>query len=175
MTLETLNVLSNGNAIEEFTRCCGSMQWVQHMLARRPFISVEAMLNVADEIWWSLTEADWKEAFSHHPRIGDVDALRTKFATTAHWASSEQAGTKRASEGTLAALAEGNSQYEEKFGYIFIVCATGKSAEEMLAILNSRLPNAPNIEIRIAAAEQARITRLRLEKLVAENVLREPL
>jgi 2-oxo-4-hydroxy-4-carboxy-5-ureidoimidazoline decarboxylase len=168
MTLNTLNSLFESALISEFTRCCGSMQWVQHMLARRPFISVEAMLKVADEIWWSLTEADWKEAFSHHPRIGDVEALRMKFASTAHWALLEQAGAKRASEVTLAALAEGNRQYEQKFGYIFIVCATGKSAEEMLAILNSRLPNAPNIEIRIAAAEQAKITRLRLEKLLAE-------
>jgi 2-oxo-4-hydroxy-4-carboxy-5-ureidoimidazoline decarboxylase len=119
----------------------------------------------ADEIWHSLSEADWKEAFARHPKIGDIESLAEKFQSTAALASKEQSGVIGASVTTLNALAEGNAAYESKFGYIFIVCATGKSAEEMLAMLNERLNNDPDAEIHIAAQEQAKITRLRLEKL----------
>ncbi|RZK26134.1 MAG: OHCU decarboxylase, partial [Hymenobacter sp.] len=114
-----------------------------------------------------LSEADWREAFTHHPKIGDVSALREKFASTATWAAGEQGAVRQASQSTLEALAAGNEAYAQRFGYIFIVCATGKSAAEMLALLQARLPHEPAQEIKIAMSEQAKITRLRLEKLLA--------
>jgi 2-oxo-4-hydroxy-4-carboxy-5-ureidoimidazoline decarboxylase len=146
--------------------CCGSARWVEAMLARRPFGSLDRLLQAAKDVWFSLSNADWREAFSHHPKIGDRDALRRQFAETRHLAQKEQAGATEASEDVLAALAAGNREYEKAFGHIFIVCATGLSAEEMLAKLRERLENDPHIEIRIAAEEQAKITDLRLRALV---------
>lgn len=177
MTLEKLNSLSDRDAVMLFRQCCGSTQWSEEMSSRRPFSSIEQLCNAADEVWFSLTEADWKEAFAHHPKIGDIKSLRKsttlsgrrpvgKFQNTAELASKEQSGVSGAAEKTLKALAEGNNLYEAKFGYIFIVCATGKSADEMLALLNARLHNYPDAEIKIAAQEQAKITRLRLEKVL---------
>lgn len=135
------------------------------MLARRPFANEEAVGHAASEIEASLQRADWLEAFTAHPRIGDLDSLKKKFAATATWAEGEQAGVAGAADEVLLALAEGNRLYEQRFGHIFIVCATGKSAVEMLTLLRARLPNSPEDELGIAAAEQAKITRLRLEKL----------
>lgn len=136
-------------------------------MAYFPADSMEGLLDQAEEIWYECSEDDWKEAFAHHPEIGDVESLTKKFASTAQWASGEQSGVNAATTETITALAEGNRLYEEKFGYIFIVCATGKSAEEMLALLQHRLKNDPEKEIRIAAAEQNKITKLRLQKLIA--------
>ena len=133
-----------------------------------PIDDMVELLDDAEDEWYKCSPEDWKEAFSHHPKIGDIDSLKKKFASTANWAMGEQSGTSTASEETIKALAKGNKEYEGKFGYIFIVCATGKSADEMLAILNSRLPNDPKKEIEIAADEQNKITRLRLEKLLDE-------
>ena len=136
------------------------------MLARRPFESDEAVLQAADDVWEELGREDYLEAFSHHPKIGaDIESLRKKFQSTAAWSSGEQAGVSMADEETLRGLAKGNIDYEARFGYIFIVCATGKSAGEMLALLRARLPNPPDRELAIAAGEQAKITRIRLEKL----------
>ncbi|MBI1804662.1 MAG: 2-oxo-4-hydroxy-4-carboxy-5-ureidoimidazoline decarboxylase [Ignavibacteriae bacterium] len=168
MTLDEFNALSLNDAHEELLRCCGSFRWALQMTERRPFKNVENLFAAADTIWNTLSERDWKEAFSHHPKIGDIKSLRKKFATTAQWAEGEQAGVVQTSEKTLKALAEGNNLYEAKFGYIFIVCATGKSAEEMLALLNARLHHYPAEEIRIAAEEQRKITRIRLEKLILQ-------
>ena len=136
------------------TRACGAHRWVDRMLMRRPFGSRDALLAVARDEWFSLDESDWREAFSHHPKIGQKSADRL--------ASKEQSGVSGAAADLLTALAAGNREYEQKFGYIFIVCATGKSAAEMLALLEKRLPNDPASEIRIAAEEQAKITALRL-------------
>ncbi len=116
-----------------------------------------------------MERVDILEAFSHHPRIGDVDSLRKKFATTADWATSEQSGAQAASEAVLRDLAQGNRDYEARFGHIFIVCATGKSAAEMLALLRARIDHAPDVELRIAAAEQEKIAHLRLDKLLNEG------
>ena len=135
-------------------------------MAYLPADTIEDLLDEAEEIWSECSEDDWKEAFTHHPKIGDVESLKIKFATTAGWASAEQNGIKEASLQTIQALAEGNRMYEEKFGYIFIVCATGKSAEEMLAFLQARLHNTAEQEIKIAAAEQIKITKLRIQKLL---------
>jgi 2-oxo-4-hydroxy-4-carboxy-5-ureidoimidazoline decarboxylase len=166
MTLHEFNILPGQQLIEELKKCCGSSSWVNRML---PFIPADDMIELledAEEQWWQCNEEDWKEAFRHHPRIGDVESLTKKFASTAQWASGEQSGVTTASKETIEALAEGNHLYEEKFGYIFIVCATGKPAEEMLGILRSRLENDPGDEIKIAADEQNKITRLRIEKLL---------
>lgn len=139
------------------------------MIERRPFKDAGHLFAVAGETWNNLKPGDWKEAFSHHPKIGDVNALREKFASTATWASGEQSGVSGAADETLKRLAEGNAEYERKFGYIFIVCATGKSAEEMLEMLEMRLKNPEDQELKIAAAEQAKITRIRLEKLLSQE------
>jgi 2-oxo-4-hydroxy-4-carboxy-5-ureidoimidazoline decarboxylase len=161
-----LNALSIAAATQALTRCCGAARWVEAMLALRPFASRAALLAAAAEVWAGLGPDDFREAFAHHPEIGEkVDDLRQKFAATADWASSEQGAAQQASEATLVALREGNQAYRERFGYSFIVCATGKRAEEMLALLDARLFNSPEHELDIAAAEQAKITRLRLEKL----------
>ena len=130
------------------------------MVARRPFQSSDQLLLAADDIWWSLDGGDWLEAFSHHPRIGE---------RAAGWANDEQSGTRGASADTLEKLADLNHEYERKFAHVFLICATGKGADEMLSSLERRLRNEPAIELRIAASEQAKITRLRLEKLLAQS------
>lgn len=167
MTLLELNALPAEARAAELAKCCGALRWVAALNAQFPFASPEALQQQAADIWDALTEADWREAFTHHPKIGDVASLRKKFGSTAHWAEGEQDAVKQAPTETLDALAEGNAAYEARFDYIFIVCATGKSAAEMLRLLQARLPNAPEQELRVAAAEQAKITRLRLEKLLA--------
>jgi 2-oxo-4-hydroxy-4-carboxy-5-ureidoimidazoline decarboxylase len=141
---------------------CGATRWVDRMLARRPFGTLEALLGAARAEWFALTPADWLQAFADHPRIGDREALARKFPDTHHLAAREQAGVTGASDDVLTALAEGNAAYEDRFGYIFIVCATGLDAAAMLVQLRERLDNDPWTELRIAAEEQAKITALRL-------------
>jgi OHCU decarboxylase len=163
---QSLNVLTEPDAKAGLVKCCASRGWVAGMLARRPFASDGDLAIAAMDVWWSLSPEAWLEAFAAHPMIGDLDSLRAKFAETKKWASSEQAGVQEASDETLRRLAEANLEYRDKFGYIFIVCATGKTADEMLAILEERLVNNPAIELPLAAAEQLKITQLRLQKLV---------
>lgn len=165
-SLERLNGATRDQAFELLERCCGAHRWVEGMLERRPFASPEALFASAEQVWHTCGAEDYLEAFRHHPKIGDVESLRKKFASTATWASGEQAGVQQADDATLLGLAEGNEAYEARFGYIFIVCATGKRADEMLALLRARLPNEPALELEIAAGEQAKITRIRLEKLI---------
>lgn len=136
------------------------------MLPFFPADDLVELLEDAEEQWFKCTEQDWKEAFAQHPKIGDLDSLNKKFSPTSEWASGEQSGVGNALPETINALAEGNKRYEEKFGYIFIVCATGKTADEMLAMLRTRLQNNPEVEIEIAADEQNKITKMRIEKLV---------
>jgi 2-oxo-4-hydroxy-4-carboxy-5-ureidoimidazoline decarboxylase len=145
-------------------QCCGSTAWVNKMLAVPAAEDLVDLFEDAEECWYSLAEDDWKEAFGNHPRIGDLESLKKKFAND-HFAEGEQSGVSSASEQTLNALADGNKAYEEKFGYIFIVSAEGKSAVELLGLLTARLQNKPQTEITIAVDEQNKITRLRLEKL----------
>ena len=161
-----INELSADACVEALQRCCGSRRWAEALSERRPFASRAQLQGEAASIWWHLGDGDWREAFEHHPRIGaDVEALRAKFQATADWSSGEQAAVAEADDSTLEALAQGNRDYEARHGFLFIVCASGKAAAEMLAILRSRMDNAPADELRIAAGEQARITRLRLDKL----------
>jgi 2-oxo-4-hydroxy-4-carboxy-5-ureidoimidazoline decarboxylase len=145
--------------------CCGATRWVEAMVARRPFGTDSALLAAAREIWVALTPTDWLEAFAHHPRIGDRKALRTRLQSTAHLSAREQSGIDGAADGILTELAALNTAYERRFGYIFIVCATGKSAGEMLELLRQRIRNDPHVEIRLAVEEQAKITALRLQAL----------
>jgi allantoicase len=164
-----LRWLNGGPEVEvraALARCCGSERFVEGMLAQRPFASRTHLFGRAGEVWWHLGDGDWREAFEHHPRIGaDKEALRAKFPATAGWAEGEQAGVQGASDETLSALAEGNRDYEARFGHIFIVCASALGADEMLRRLSARMSNAPEVELRVAAGEQLAITRLRLEKL----------
>ena len=157
-----LDLAAEADARALLQQCCGSRAWVERMNARRPFGSRDTMLQAARDEWFALMPGDWLEAFSHHPKIGDRESLRRRFAGTAHLAGREQAGVDDATADVLTALAAGNDSYERKFGFIFIVCATGKTAEEMLRLLESRLPHSIDVELRVAADEQAKITELRL-------------
>ena len=167
MTLDTLNTLPKSEALEQFAICCGASKWVEEITAFRPFQHKTELFDLTEKIWFSLNSEDWLEAFSHHPKIGDIDLLRKKFQKIKSWSEKEQSGIQEAGENILKDLAESNRLYEEKFGYIFIVCATGKSAEEMLALLKVRLENDPEAELLIAAKEQNKITQLRLDNLLS--------
>lgn len=161
-----LNALGEADARDALLRCCGSEAWADAMLLGRPYDDDVALGLRADEVWWTLEPDAWLDAFAHHPRIGeDPDRLRRRFATTARWAGGEQAGVQSASDETLAALLTGNEEYEARFGHVFLICATGLSADQMLGALRRRLVNDPARERLIAAGEQAKITRLRLSKL----------
>ena len=167
MTLQYLNTLTSQQLKEQLFNCCGSTKWAEQLLRKLPFNSIEELKYVSDKIWFECEKKDWLEAFTHHPKIGNVKSLEKKFASTAQWASGEQVSINAASQNVLVELKELNDLYENKFGYIFIVCATGKSAEEMLKLLKQRLPNNPEEEIKIAANEQNKITHLRIDKLFA--------
>ncbi|BBO32460.1 2-oxo-4-hydroxy-4-carboxy-5-ureidoimidazoline decarboxylase [Lacipirellula parvula] len=160
-----LKDLPDEDARAALANCCAAVNWVSGMLAARPFTSDDALFAACDAVAATLTEPDWLEAFAAHPLIGDVDSLRKKYASTKQLAAGEQSGVDAASETTLRELAELNRDYAERFGFIFIVFATGKTADEMLAILKSRIHNSRDQEVANAAAEQLKITRLRLTKL----------
>jgi OHCU decarboxylase len=153
-------------ARDELLKCCGSGRWAEELVQRRPFVTVDELKRHAASIWWSLPSADWLEAFRSHPKIGARQAAADLQGQAQKWSEQEQSAITTTAEDTLRLLAELNREYEAKFGYIFIVCASGKSAEEMLSILTMRLRNTPEQEIRIAAAEQAKITDLRISKLL---------
>jgi OHCU decarboxylase len=165
-----LNSLSNEDAQAELLKCCGSTRWAKQMVAARPFAGVSDLNAKADQLWWSLNSEDWLEAFHSHPKIGEKKASASTSATAQKWSEEEQSGTAASDQDTLAQLAKLNSEYQEKFGFIFIVCASGKSSGEMLSILRDRMKNDPGEELRVAAAEQAKITELRLGKLLESNV-----
>jgi allantoicase len=143
----------------ELRACCGSPAWVEAMTKARPFRDWEEMTVTSDRIWRSLSPADWQDAFRAHPRIGERKE-------GARWSGAEQSGTRDASEETMQALARANVEYEKKFGHVFLICATGRSAGEMLAELRGRMKNDKETELRVAAEEQGKITALRLQKLV---------
>ena len=173
--LEWLDTAPEAAVRAAFARCCGAPRWVEGMLSARPYASLTHLQGVAEHVWWHLGDGDWLAAFDHHPRIGaDIAKLREKFAPTAGWSAGEQASVARASEQTLRDLAAGNVAYEARYGNIFIVCATGLSADEMLARLRARMDHAPEDELRVAAGEQAKITALRLAKLQSAHPAPEP-
>jgi 2-oxo-4-hydroxy-4-carboxy-5-ureidoimidazoline decarboxylase len=164
--LQRLDALAPEAARAALRRCCGSSRWVEAMIAARPFGAESALRTAAARAFAPLEREDWLEAFAHHPRIGDRAALEARFASTRSWSAAEQAAVGSAGQDVLDALAAANRAYEERFGYVFIVCATGKSPAEMLALARARLDNDPESELHIAAAEQRRITELRLSKLL---------
>ena len=165
MTIADFDYLEQDAKIELLTKCCGSANWVSKMLAAPIAEDLVNLEDLAEVKWYECTEDDWREAFLHHPKIGNMQSLKEKYSDTKEWASNEQSGVGNANGQTLQELANANEVYERKFGFIFIVCATGKSASQMLDILNSRLHNDIETEIKIAAEEQLKITQLRLEKL----------
>lgn len=167
--LEQLNALSKEEAESELLKCCGSTLWARRMAEARPFDSLEELLAEADSIWWALEKEDWLEAFSRHPKIGGKESERAQTAAARNWSEQEQSGMRSADEETRRALMDANREYAQKFGYIYIICATGKTADEMLSILKGRLHNDANKEIRVAAEEQLKITHLRLEKLLEKQ------
>jgi OHCU decarboxylase len=160
------NSLPAINAQANFLECCGSNEWARRMTERRPFTDVNDLKHTADRIWWSLRPEDWLEAFRHHPRIGERRPQKQTTTVAQEWSEQEQSRVRSAAKETLEALAELNRRYQEKFGYIFIVCAAGKSSDEMLSMLRERLGNDEQKELQVAATEQAKITQLRLEKLL---------
>lgn len=165
--VDALNALSAEDAERALLTCCGSRAWARRMAAARPFADSAELLARADAEWRALDEADWQEAFRSHPRIGERKAEAGQTPREQAWSAGEQAGMAAAADAIRDALAEGNRAYEARFGYIYIVCATGRGADEMLGFLRSRLENDPRTEIRVAAEEQRKITRIRLEKLLA--------
>lgn len=165
MLVSEFDDLSDGAAAQLLTSCCGAKGWVGGMLARRPFGAMEQLLDAADELWLGLSESDWREAFDHHPRIGTRTSAAPQDTRARTWSSQEQAGMDAASTATRERLRAANALYEARFGYICIICAAGRSADELLSITHARLANEPAAEIHIAAEEQRRITRLRLARL----------
>jgi len=167
--LAAWNARQSEDAATEILACCGSQAWARAMAAGRPYAAEEALFKKADEAWWSLNERDWMQAFACHPRIGEQAAAAAGSEKFAAWSIEEQAQAHAADEAVRQSIAEGNRKYEQRFGFTYIVCATGRSAEQMLDILNRRLSNYRGPEIKEAAEQQRQITRLRLGKWLDSN------
>jgi allantoicase len=159
--------LSEAQARKALLDCCGSKKWTARMLKQRPFPSVDRLLAAADETWAELERKDWLEAFRHHPAIGSRRPKQKQSAASRRWSAREQSVAQKAPPETLERLAAANQAYQAAFGHVFLICAAGKTGEEILENLQQRLSNAPDLELRVAAEEQRKITRLRLEKLLA--------
>lgn len=170
VSLDALNALPEHELAARLRDCCGSSRWIARMLQERPFRSVEHLLTAAEQAWSHATPEDWQEAFEHHPRIGEQRAPSAVSAEATAWSANEQARAATANTSVRQELARGNAEYERRFGRIYIVCAAGLEADEILADLRRRLANDPEVEQRIAAAEQSRITALRLRKLIGHDL-----
>jgi len=164
--LAWLNSLTAEDAAKELRQCCGSRRWAEQISNNRPYSTLESLITHADRLWWSLTPDDWLEAFRSHPKIGEKKASDKVSAQSSQWSGQEQAGVSSASQDTVDSLESLNRAYEQKFGFIFIICATGKTSVEMLEALQDRLQHDSDTELRLAATEQAKITELRLKKLL---------
>ena len=164
--LTWLNLLTDDEATNELLQCCGSKRWASSTATARPYEDLEILLATSQDIWWQLDRNDWLEAFRSHPKIGEKKAADKVSAQSRQWSGQEQSGVGEASHETTSSLAELNEAYERKFGYIFIICATGKTSDEMLTALRERLEHDPETELPIAAEEQGKITELRLKKLL---------
>ena len=167
--LAWLNSLSADEAAKELLQCCGSRRWASEMANQRPFQNEENLLTAATDIWWKLDRDDWLEAFRSHPKIGEKKAAGKVSAQSQQWSGQEQSGVEEAPHETVSSLAALNAAYEQKFGFIFIVCATGKTSDEMLTALRERLQHDAHAELPIAAEEQSKITELRLKKLLTSS------
>jgi len=165
--IEQFNRLSQQQARRALLDCCGARGWARQMLAMRPFPGLENILDTADKVWTGLQREDWLEAFKHHPAIGEKQAKAKQSVAARRWSAGEQSAAQKAPPEELEALAAANREYQAKFGHVFLICATGKSSGEILKNLHERMSNDPEAELRVAAEEQRKITRLRLEKLLA--------
>jgi OHCU decarboxylase len=159
--LDRFNRLSDEEAAGELLAVCHSRRWAKEVAAGRPYADVAALQRAADDVWLDLSPEDWREAFQAHPRIGEGGGA------SAGWSRQEQAGVGGADQDLRERLARGNAEYEARFGQVFLISAAGRDASEILAALTERLGNDPDTELRVAAEEHRRITRLRLEKLMA--------
>jgi 2-oxo-4-hydroxy-4-carboxy-5-ureidoimidazoline decarboxylase len=166
-TLQSWNAAGADAALEAMIACCCARRWAEAMVALRPITSVFELSEAADRVWSTMEEPDWMEAFACHPRIGERKATHAT-AKSAAWSGQEQSFADGAQAPVLADLAQGNSLYEQRFGFAYIVCATGKGADEMLAILNRRLTSDRATELREAAEQQRQITQIRLGKWLVE-------
>lgn len=164
--LAAWNEADEATAVEAMIACCGAKRWASAMVALRPIENVFELSEAADRVWATMQESDWMEAFACHPRIGERKAHAT--AKSVAWSRQEQSSAASTADETRAELAAGNALYEERFGFTYIVCATGKSAEEMLAILKRRLKNDRTAELKEAAEQQRQITQIRLGKWLVE-------
>ncbi len=165
--IEQFNRLSQQQARRALLDCCGAKGWARQMLAMRPFPDLGTVLDMADKVWTGLQREDWLEAFKHHPAIGEKQAKAKQSVAARRWSAGEQSAAQKAPPEELEALAAANREYQAKFGHVFLICATGKSSGEILKNLHERMSNDPEAELRVAAEEQRKITRLRLEKLLA--------
>jgi 2-oxo-4-hydroxy-4-carboxy-5-ureidoimidazoline decarboxylase len=166
--LSRWNSLSAEEAAKEILPCCGSRAWASGMVSGRPIQDVSTVLATSDRIWRDLSAADWLEAFRSHPRIGETRALREASAQSQNWSAKEQSQATESDDSLKQALAEANREYEQRFHWIFIICATGKSADEILANLRQRLNNDEATELREAAEQQRQIAQIRLKKWLVE-------
>ncbi|MFT5162062.1 MAG: 2-oxo-4-hydroxy-4-carboxy-5-ureidoimidazoline decarboxylase [Alteromonadaceae bacterium] len=169
MKLDEFNQLSDVDATYALLQCCTSTSWAEKVATGRPYTNVSLLERAADMNWRGLNETDYLQAFEGHPQIGNMKSLRAKYSNTKALARGEQSEVKQANEDELTALSQGNKDYLSQFGFIFIVCATGKSAGQMLALLQSRLPNDRSTEVRNAAEEQRKIFHIRLAKMILEK------
>ena len=165
--LAAWNKADEASAFDAMIACCGARHWADAMVALRPIETVVDLSDAADRVWATMQEADWMEAFVCHPRIGECGAAHAS-AQSAAWSQQEQSSAAGATESVLFQLADGNARYKERFGFTYIVCATGKGAEEMLMILNRRLAGDRATELREAAEQQRQITQIRLGKWLIE-------
>jgi len=166
VTVAELDQLPESRAREALTACCGAEVWVRGMMAARPFGNREALLAAADRVWGALPAAQVAQAIAHHPRLGESAARAALSALEQRWSAGEQSGAAASADAVRAALATGNDAYERRFGHTFILCAAGLDAAQMLAALERRLTNDPDVERAITTRELHRIIRLRLEKLL---------
>ena len=168
------NFLPATMAVNQIRPCCGSQAWAERIVARRPLPDEATLLAASDEIWRSLSESDWLEAFRSHPRIGESSVGKSRAPTVTSrqstaWSEQEQRKVTNAANSAKVALADANQEYERRFNRIFIVSASGKSPDEILAILRRRLENDEHTELREAVEQQRQITQLRLKKWLQET------
>ena len=166
--IEDWNAMTAEAASEAVLPCCGSHAWALGLASRRPLSTLPELLAASDAAWWSLTEADWQQAFDSHPRIGEQHAVGAT-ETSLAWSAGEQHAADLSDATAKEVLAEGNRAYEAKFGRIFIVCATGRTAQEMITILSRRMHNTPEAELHETAEQQREITHIRLRKWLAQH------
>jgi OHCU decarboxylase len=167
VTLEQLNALPSVDAAEQLRSCCGSVRWVEAMVAARPFATLDDLLAASERIWWTTAPEDWHEAIASHPRIGET-ATRAQVSETARgWSVNEQEAVAASEASVRQELATAIQEYERRFGWIYVVFATGRGAPDLLDDVRARLDNDPEREQVIMAREQLAIMQLRIRKMLA--------